>query len=102
MDQIEIFPGEDLAPLAARLIVHMPECIAVIGGSRPEGYQRLGACQTFVVEHRTEAARRASTLSLTHALENIGLDLPMRRSATRTTEGMRGGFWWGSEADAED
>ena len=102
VDQIEILPGEDLAPLAARLIVHMPECIAIIGGVRSEGYQWLGVCQIYAVEHRPEAARRASRLSLTHSLEREGFDLPFRRTATQMTEGMRGGYWWGSEADAED
>jgi hypothetical protein len=77
----------------ARLIVHMPECIAIIGGDRPEGYQWLGVCRIFAVEHWREGARRASRLSLTHALESIGPDLPMRRSAPRMTESMLSGHW---------
>jgi hypothetical protein len=102
VDQLEIFPEEDLASIAARLIVHMPACIAIIGGTRREGYQWLGVCQIFAVEHRPESARRASRISLTQALESIGLDIPMRRSPTRMTEGMRAGYWVESEANAED
>lgn len=102
IDQIEVYPDEDLAANAARLIERMPACIIIVGGVRKEGFKWLRTCQIHAVEHRPGSARRASRLATAEALESIGIDLPTRRSFTRMTETMRGGFWWGSEANAED
>lgn len=70
----------------------MPACI-IVGGVRTEGFQWLRTCQIHAVEHRPESVRRASRLATAEALESIGLDLRTRRSFTRMTEAMRGGFW---------